>query len=180
MTLEILSVAAGNGSSSGGGSVETRDRSGGPTETRAKGAPAADSFGPSATRAVEGKVAVEPTPVTAKAARVELKVESLQGEKVFEYPITGPDKFAKAVNEQSRMEAEKAEKEAALERASERNRPVEMEEPEPVREEAPAPEADAKVAKSDAEPAPEAAAEPAPETANAEAAQAAAPRPDDV
>lgn len=50
--------------------------------------------------------AVKPTPVSASATRKEFVTEKAHGETVLEYPIFGPDKFAKALAEQAKSERE--------------------------------------------------------------------------
>ena len=117
MTFEVLSILGGG---NGGGGAEPpgqggaeppgqsgsagSDGNGNVSETN--GSNGASSGGTSSSGGTENTTAVQPTPVTAKAAKVELSGEKVSGGVTFEYPISGPDKFARAVAEQARVEVE--------------------------------------------------------------------------
>lgn len=105
MTLEILSIVGGN---SGGG----KEPPGGPNDGGSmSGAGKVSGVGPGAGFAgsvgggTDTNYAVQPTPLTANAAKVDLSGEKSSGEAVFEYPVSGPDKFARAVAEVAQAEA---------------------------------------------------------------------------
>lgn len=174
MVLEIASIAGNGGKSSG------------PTETSAAALsrdvrPMMRADQKSA-KAEPGRVelayAVEPTPVTATAAKIDLEHEKSRGETVFEYPVFGPDRFARVAAEHAIAKAEDRneamaeakpapdEEAAKAERAMPTGAPDAVEEA-PVRE----PEAD-KVAMRTPEPVEQRAApEPKPEPAAAEQPQ---------
>ena len=61
----------------------------------------------------ETQKAIQPTPVTAKAVRVEMDADRATKEGVVQYPITGPDKFARTIAEAKREAYEIEQREAA-------------------------------------------------------------------
>lgn len=110
MSLDIIGIV-GPGGSSGSEGTDPNPPSGGTGETgsssetgssgQSTGAGSASSGGQT-----ETSTAVAPTPVTASAAKVELNSEKPVDTKGFEYPISGPDRFARAVAEQMRVESQ--------------------------------------------------------------------------
>ena len=120
MSLEVLSILGGGNS----GSSETNETGGshsanGSGGTAESGGAGSNSGATSSSGQTEAAYAVQPTPVTAKAAKVDLSGEKVSGGVTFEYPISGPDKFARAVAEQARSEAEVRELVAKIEEAPE-------------------------------------------------------------
>ena len=123
MTLEILSVLGSGGSSGTDGSDTTTSSSGSSgtgssSETSGTGQTSGTSGSGSAGQA-ETAYAVAPTPVTAAASKADFTAEKSNGSTVFEYPISGPDKFARAVAEQARMESEQQQIVEAIEESPE-------------------------------------------------------------
>lgn len=61
----------------------------------------------------ESAKAVQPTPISAKAVKVDLDSDRGVEDGVVEYPITGPDKFAKTIADAKRFVYEQEQREAA-------------------------------------------------------------------
>lgn len=99
MTFGLVNLLGGSGSSGGtsqgSGSSETNSSNETSGTTGASGSTGGSSSEGS-TR-TETAQAVQPTPVSSPASKVDLGSERLATEQVTSYPITGPDEFAKSM-----------------------------------------------------------------------------------